>query len=152
MNIESIEKVSKIFSLVAIPLVIGFFGWEVQKNIADRNLQKEYIQMAITILSASEKQKVDDNLKKWAIDLVDYYSPIKIPEALSKELESGNLSFFEKQNSKLFKENLNKSPLFVKTFTINDNARLEIQIYESGDVLVGTNKRYHWFSKNEFNK
>lgn len=77
-------KITQMISMLIIPLMIAFVGWFVQKSISDSNTQKDYIGIAVQILN--DPMRADDpDLKKWAMNIIEKYSPIEFtPEAKSQ--------------------------------------------------------------------
>jgi hypothetical protein len=51
------EKISKIRSLVAIPIVIAAFGWIIQNRLSEQNLSREYVKLSVSILEKPESSK-----------------------------------------------------------------------------------------------
>jgi hypothetical protein len=70
---ERVERVTKILSQVAIPVVIAIFGWLIQNSLARRNVAQEYVRIALNILT--EKGKDNPLLRDWAVDLLSQNSP-----------------------------------------------------------------------------
>ncbi len=52
-----LESFSRIVSLVAIPVLIAAFGWNIQKGVTDRTVAKDYVQLAVSILNSTGKSK-----------------------------------------------------------------------------------------------
>lgn len=88
--LEKIQTISSIVSAVAIPLVIAIVGWWVQSSLQSEDIKKDYVQMALGILQSSEQQENDD-LRRWAVAILDKNSPIEIPIALKEKLSSGEI-------------------------------------------------------------
>jgi hypothetical protein len=126
MNVEQetltkIQSIAAIASSVAIPIVIALVGWWVQSSISTEGIKKDYVQMAIGILKDTEKQK-DEEMRKWAVSVLDKNSPVPFSEELRNKLEKGSvyvrlpfpeppktlmeppLEFKERDKTKLFTE------------------------------------------------
>ena len=147
--LDSIERVSKTFSIAAIPVVLAVGGWLIQRGIADQSAKKEYVQMAISILN-SKGEGSDASLRQWAVDLLNANSPVKIPEDLSKKLQSGAVGLLELRNHELFTKNLSSKPDEQKQITLNDGRTIRIEAYPSGDVMIRSQKRFLWLEKDDF--
>lgn len=74
--LERMEKLAKVFSLIAIPVAIAWGGWVVQKEIQDQAIRRDYVQLAISILREPKDSNFPDELRGWAVDLLDKSSPI----------------------------------------------------------------------------
>lgn len=90
MQKETLEKcqiVANIFAVVAIPVLVGVFGWVIQNQMKEKEMRRDFVQIAISVLS--EKSSGDNrnvHLKKWAARLLAQSSPV--------EFESGELDAF----------------------------------------------------------
>ena len=90
MQKETLEKcqiIANIFAVVAIPVLVGIFGWVIQNQMKEKEMRRDFVQIAISVLS--EKSSNDNrnvNLKKWAARLLAQSSPV--------EFESGELEAF----------------------------------------------------------
>lgn len=91
-----IEKVAKILSLVAIPIVIAVFGWIIQDGLSKRNMSQEYVKLAMSILEKPKSSEVPAGLRDWAVDLLNQNSPTKLSAETIHQLKTGeiNLSGF----------------------------------------------------------
>jgi hypothetical protein len=86
------EQAARLLSLVAIPVLIAVFGSVIQRSLAQRNLNRDYVQLAVSILTR-DKTEVDAPLRMWAIDLLNENSPTKFTPDVLAQLKSGALSF-----------------------------------------------------------
>ena len=86
--LNKIQSIATILSLIAIPIVIAIVGWYVQASISTEGIKKDYVQIAIGILKDNEKQK-DDELRKWAVAVLDKNSPVRFSSDLRDKLEKG---------------------------------------------------------------
>lgn len=86
-RLEIIREVATIVGLVAVPVLIAYQGGRIQSQIAEAGLKKEYVQIALGILSAPESKETNDDgpkLRKWAVDLLANYAPVPLPEDVDK--------------------------------------------------------------------
>jgi WD40 repeat protein len=88
MDIDTIEQLSKIISIVAIPIVVAIVGWYIQNSLAKRNVSQEYVKLAVSILKES-KEKTDPALRDWAVDLLNENSPTKFSRVVAEKLKAG---------------------------------------------------------------
>ena len=85
---DQVERIAKLLSLIAIPLVLALGGWLIQNWLAERNVSQEYVKLAVTILK-EPKDKTDDLLRAWAADLLNQNSPTKFSPAVLQALKEG---------------------------------------------------------------
>lgn len=79
----------KILSLILLPASIAFGGWLIQSAIAEKNLEKDYVNISVSILLKPTKD-VDDTLRGWAVDILNMHAPIPLPEKSVRSLKSGD--------------------------------------------------------------
>jgi hypothetical protein len=71
-------------------VVLGIAGWVIQARIAAGGNDREYVQLAISILREPAGGPGGERaaLRKWAADIVDEYAPIKLtPEGRAALLQ-----------------------------------------------------------------
>lgn len=89
MQKETLEKyqiIANIFAIVAIPVLLGIFGWVIQNQMKEKEIRRDFVQIAISVLS--EKTSTENgnlHLKNWAARLLAQSSPV---EFKSEELEA----------------------------------------------------------------
>jgi tetratricopeptide (TPR) repeat protein len=83
------EALAKIASLIAIPVVLAVVGWLVQDKLATRTVSKDYVQLAVSILSQPKQADIDPALRDWAVELLNDNSPIKFSTKVATQLRSG---------------------------------------------------------------
>lgn len=84
-RLESWKQIAQIISALAIPLVLALIGFYVQRSLAESGLKKDYVQMALSVLS-EPPTKQNEQLRKWAIAVLDKNSPVTIPIELKSQL------------------------------------------------------------------
>jgi hypothetical protein len=118
-----IQIVSSIASAIAIPLVIALVGWTVQANIAEQGLQKDYVSMAVGILT-DQNNAEDDKLRKWAVSVLDKTAPVPFTPELREKLQSGEVKFsliyFPEPQAQLMEPPLEQIPLPEDNPTLGD--------------------------------
>ncbi|HYX29589.1 MAG TPA: hypothetical protein VE863_13565 [Pyrinomonadaceae bacterium] len=85
-----IETISKVLSIAAIPVVLAVGGWIVQRQIQNQSVAKDYVQLAVTILTEPDKQKIKPELRDWAVDTLNAYSEIKLKANVAAQLKAGD--------------------------------------------------------------
>ena len=88
---DRFEQLAKIGSLVAIPVLLAVGGWYIQDALSRRSVNKDYVQLAVSILTESD-EKVDPGLREWAVELLNENSPTKFEPTVAKRLSQGQLS------------------------------------------------------------
>jgi len=87
-TLGKIQAIATIVSLVAIPIVIAIVGWAVQEKIADQTTKKDYVLMAVGILNKQQSEG-DEELRRWAIEVLDKNAPVPFTKDIKIKLESG---------------------------------------------------------------
>jgi WD40 repeat protein len=90
-KLDGVERLAKILSLIAIPILIAVIGSHIQDAIAKRSVNQEYVRIAVSILS-KKPEEVETPVREWAVGLLNAHAPISLPKALAKGLLSGELS------------------------------------------------------------
>lgn len=85
---ENLERNVKIVSAIAVPIIIAIFGWMIQNRISDKNLERDYVQIAVGILTTED---IDPGLSEWAVELLNAYSQVQMEGPVQKSLKSGEL-------------------------------------------------------------
>lgn len=88
MNWDEAERKVKVYTLVILPIILGFGAWFIQDGIATTATNQQYVNLAITILSKDNEQAP---LRDYAVDLLKKTSPIDIDKTLEEYLRSGDL-------------------------------------------------------------
>jgi hypothetical protein len=87
---DVLEQYSKILAAVALPAVIALGGWWIQRELGASSTRQEYVKIAVSILSAkSEPRENEEKLRTWATDLLNEYSPVRLPQDSKRALISG---------------------------------------------------------------
>jgi len=89
------EKIAKTLSLVAIPVILAVLGYFFQQSLKEKDVSKDYVELAITILTKTDQSKVAPSIRSWAVDLLNQNSPTKFPDEVSRRLKAGDVSLTE---------------------------------------------------------
>jgi WD40 repeat protein len=89
---DTLERVAKVTSIVAIPIVLAAIGWVIQNQLAERSLNRDYVQLAVSILKEPDTSKINPALRDWAVDLLNDNSPTKFSADVVKQLKSGEVT------------------------------------------------------------
>ena len=90
------ERITRILSLLAIPVVIAIVGGLIQSSLARRAVSQQYVQVAVSILTSKEKR--DDDLRSWAVDLLNDNSPTHLSQAVKLKLKEGTVTLLSGPN------------------------------------------------------
>lgn len=91
-SLERAVQMAKVFAGVATPLVIALVGWRVQEGLSARTLNKEYMNIAVQILT-QDPSAVDSELRVWAVDLLNKHSPVAFGEPLYARFLAADMTF-----------------------------------------------------------
>jgi hypothetical protein len=91
-RLEFWKQLAQIGSAVAVPVVLALIGYFVQSSLADAGLKKDYVQMALGVLK-EQPTKENEQLRHWAISVLDKNSPVPIPATLKSQLATS--TFFD---------------------------------------------------------
>lgn len=86
------EKLSRTLSIAAIPLVLAVGGWWIQRQLQDQTIRRDYVQLSLSILQNPDTVKVPQEIREWAVDLLNENSPTKLNEQAIKNLKSGSVT------------------------------------------------------------
>ena len=87
---DKFEAVAKGLGVVAIPFVIGYAGQLVQRQVADEGLKKDYVQIAVSILNRENPTGQDNDVRRWAVKVLDKLAPVPMTDATKLTLESSS--------------------------------------------------------------
>jgi Anaphase-promoting complex subunit 4 WD40 domain len=94
-TLDTIERIAKIFSLIAIPIVIplaiAVYSASVQEGAQHEAINRDYVQLAVSVLKEN-KDSVDAGLRNWAVDLLAEHSPTKFAPEVISSLKRGDVS------------------------------------------------------------
>jgi hypothetical protein len=77
-------------AIIAVPLVLLWIGNRVANAVKDREIKEKYVELATRILGevpyAERQDDMRRALRRWATDVVNTYSEIKLPESTQQAL------------------------------------------------------------------
>lgn len=86
MNLVSFERGLKIAATIAtivLPVVFVYYGSKINESISSNDRSLRYIEFAARLLQ-NEK---DPNIRDWAVDIINHYSPeVQISGALKQKI------------------------------------------------------------------
>jgi hypothetical protein len=78
------SNITTAIATVVIPVVLAYLGHIFSKAIKEKDLSARYIELAVGILKQAPTPN-NQNLRKWAVDLINAYSKVPIDERIAKE-------------------------------------------------------------------
>jgi WD40 repeat protein len=87
-----LERTARIVSLVAIPVVLAIVGAIIQATLSRSAVSRDYVQLAVSVLTA-DKSKTPQELRDWAVDLLNENSPTKFSKEVAARLKGGEIGF-----------------------------------------------------------
>ena len=95
---ETAERISKALSMIAIPVVLAIGGWFIQQRLQDQTLNRDYVQLAVSILKEPQDSKMDGEMRTWAVQLLNDNSPTKFNPHVADQLKAGTIQLPETFN------------------------------------------------------
>lgn len=81
----------QLLSLIVIPIVLFVVGQNIEQAISEREVKAKYIEIAVSILNQKPNPKTEE-LRNWALEIVQEYSEIKLSKEALATLKSTSLS------------------------------------------------------------
>lgn len=78
-----------------LPIAIAWAGWEIQSEISESSLKKDYVAIAVGVLSSTD-EKQDRALRKWAVEVLEKNSPVGFSTEVKGSLEDGTTTLGSK--------------------------------------------------------
>ncbi|MCB1948377.1 DUF2272 domain-containing protein [Nitrosomonas sp.] len=88
MDLDKLEKIAKITTAIAIPIVLAVGGWIIQTSSQSSRLSHDYVRLAVEILR-EDATSDEEALREWAVDLLNAHSDVKLPTDARNSLLSG---------------------------------------------------------------
>lgn len=95
---QKIPVVNSLLATVIIPVVLALIGNWYSTAIREKETQIRYVELAIGILS-QEPSKQTENIRKWAVQVINFYSDVKIGDETREELLREKLQTTSKSSS-----------------------------------------------------
>jgi hypothetical protein len=88
---DTVERISRVLSVAAIPVVLAIGGWWIQRQLQDQTVRRDYVQLAVAILQEPDTTKVRPAMRSWAIELLNRSAPVPLNDSARAELQSGRV-------------------------------------------------------------
>ncbi|MCG7375235.1 hypothetical protein MHL40_21530 [Pseudomonas luteola] len=89
-GLAKVQAYANIFASVMVPILIAVFGWLIQVKQSEEGAKKDYVQMALSILNNKDRAE-DEELRQWAIKVLDETAPVPFTKGLKDGLAKGDL-------------------------------------------------------------
>ncbi|MEO5563890.1 MAG: hypothetical protein ABIR18_10660 [Chitinophagaceae bacterium] len=122
-NWEKVKIISTTASIVIIPLVIAFLGNLYSKSIKEKEIQSKFVELSLQILKEQPSEE-NKNIRKWAIDVINEYSGVKLESGAAKDLIENIPLTMDKANS-------------IDVPVLNSNTPIQVQVV-FGAESIGT--------------
>lgn len=87
-TLSKVQSIASILSAIALPIVLAVIGYVVQDKLSSEGIKKDYVGIAVGILK-DRSLKEDDDMRKWAVAVLDSNSPVPFSKDLKARLERG---------------------------------------------------------------
>ena len=74
------------FAILLVPILIGYFGYQINAAIKDKEISQKYVELAIGILRG-DPDKESPALREWAINIINTNSLVKLDPKAREELK-----------------------------------------------------------------
>ena len=88
--LDNLEKIAKIISFIAIPIVLWWLGTEFQSADNKAKTAVEYVKLSVGIIT--NESEADPALYKWAMDTLNYHSYVKFNKQLKQAVALGQVN------------------------------------------------------------
>jgi len=83
--LESLSKLSAALAAVVVPIAIALVGHWYTESLEARQREERFVQLAVEILR-EDPSKHTENLRSWAVDVIDEYSGVPMPKEARREV------------------------------------------------------------------
>jgi len=80
------KDIAQILSMIAIPVLVAFFGWQFQAAEKDKEVRRDYVQLAISALTSDRSS---GETREWAAAVLAQYSPVPMGPSQTSALKRG---------------------------------------------------------------
>lgn len=87
-TLSKVQSWAMIFSTIAVPILVAFFGNQIQIRISQESTKKDYVAMAVNIINSKDTPK-DSELRRWAVSVLEKSSPVPFGADLKQSLSAG---------------------------------------------------------------
>jgi hypothetical protein len=129
---------------LAVPLAIGIGGWWVQSAIEEQSVSKDFVAIAIGILTSTptEGDPKADELRAWALEVFERYTPVPLGPELRHELHRRRLEVSVLDSMTTYGDKLSQTwaDQAGNTHTISVSGAPDVSFGEMANELVAMKK------------
>ncbi|RIJ02223.1 hypothetical protein DXK93_18800 [Achromobacter sp. K91] len=85
-RLERTKDVAQIISLICVPILVAFFGWQFQAAEKDKEVRRDYVQLAISALTS---ERSSSETREWAAAVLSEFSPVPLGPRQASALKKG---------------------------------------------------------------
>jgi|GEM_PF-3390877 len=85
-RLERAKDVAQIVSLVGVPILLAFFGWQFQSAEKEKEVRRDYVQLAISALTS---ERSSNETRAWATAVLSEFSPVPMGPGQVSALAKG---------------------------------------------------------------
>ena len=93
---------------ILISVTLTIIGIDISSSIREKDIQIQYVQLAVGILRKPPDKNSNTSLREWAVNVLNKYSMVPIPNNLQQDLLENQLSDMSTENSNSGLETLEK--------------------------------------------
>lgn len=94
---DQLEVMAKVAGAIAVPIVIGVVGLLINSSLKSREIQAEYVSLAVGLLQNADTTAAYRPIRKYAVTILQNYSPVEMPTELGELLETRRLAIAVKE-------------------------------------------------------
>ena len=87
-KLQATKDLVTMASMIAVPVVVAFMGYRIEGLIAQQQVGKDYVLIALDIIESTEE---DDVLRGWAVDVLEANSPVPFSDNMRESLVKGDI-------------------------------------------------------------
>src|SRR3954469_11248348 len=83
------QVVADIIAKLAVPVALAFVSYMVTASMKEQDVRVKMTEVALDVLKEAPNPKAteaDEALRRWAVDLIDAYSSVKLPQSVRAQL------------------------------------------------------------------
>lgn len=142
--LDILKVVTTALASIAIPAVLFIVGTGIEESTKNKELETKYVEISVGILTEPPSPETQ-NLRKWAIDNINEYAPIELPEEAQEELNTEALPSI-RSSARTCAQNYTvpSSPRNIEYVVVTDTENASLKGTISTLCRPETNASYHY--------
>ncbi len=142
--VDILKLLTTIVASIAIPVVLLIVGKGIEGSVKNKELETKYVEISVGILTEPPNPETS-NLRKWAIENINKYAEIKLPEEAKKELNTESLpSVRIGSNSSTRNYSVPSSPRSIEYVVVSDTENASLKGTMATLSRSEVNASYHY--------